>query len=137
MVLAKDKIINDLRLQVPNSVNRAMAMASVTGDHGLPVALTTDYESKQSLSIAQATVVSLRERLNQKEETLSRFEKLLKQSRSEYDTSLRQRQDEIIALKSTVRNQNQTIHDLKSQSSYKNIEVMFKISYDNSLSIYK
>ena len=69
------------------------------------------------------TVVSLRERLNQKEETLGRFEKLLKQSRSEYDTSLRQRQDEIIALKSTVRNQNQTIHDLKSQSSYKNIEV--------------
>ena len=73
-----------------------------------------------------STVVSLRERLNQKEETLGRFEKLLKQSRSEYDTSLRQRQDEIIALKSTVRNQNQTIHDLKSQSSYKNIEVMFK-----------
>ena len=70
-----------------------------------------------------STVVSLRERLNQKEETLGRFEKLLKQSRSEYDTSLRQRQDEIIALKSTVRNQNQTIHDLKSQLSYKNIEV--------------
>ena len=70
-----------------------------------------------------STVVSLRERLNQKEETLGRFEKLLKQSRSEYDTSLRQRQDEIIALKSTVRNQNQTIQDLKSQSSYKNIEV--------------
>ena len=79
-----------------------------------------------------STVVSLRERLNQKEETLGRFEKLLKQSRSEYDTSLRQRQDEIIALKSTVRNQNQTIHDLKSQSSYKNIEVML-ISCNNSL----
>ena len=55
MVLAKDKIINDLRLQVPSSVDRAMAIASVTGDRGLPVALTTDYESKQSLSIAQAT----------------------------------------------------------------------------------
>ena len=123
MVLAKDKVINDLRLQVPSTVDRAMAIASVTGGRGLPVALTTDYESKQSLSIAQATVVSLRERLNQKEETLSRFEKLLKQSRSEYDTSLRQRQDEIIALKSTVRNHSQTIHDLKSQSSYKNIEV--------------
>ena len=76
------------------------------------------------------TVVSLRERLNQKEETLGRFEKLLKQSRSEYDTALRQRQDEIIALKSTVRNQNQTIQDLKSQSSYKNIEVM--LSYCNN-----
>ena len=55
MIQSKDKIINDLRLQVPSSVDRAMAIASVTGDRGLPVALTTDYESKQSLSIAQAT----------------------------------------------------------------------------------
>ena len=123
MVLAKDKIINDLRLQVPSSVDRAMAIASVTGDHGLPVALTTDYESKQSLNIAQATVVSLRERLNQKEETVTRFEKLLKQARLEYDQSLRSKQDEIIALKSTVRNQSQNIHDLKSQSAFSNIEV--------------
>ena len=53
MVLAKDKIINDLRLQIPCSVDRALAVASVTGDHGLPVALTTDYESKQALNIAQ------------------------------------------------------------------------------------
>ena len=129
MVLAKDKIINDLRLQVPSSVDRAMAIASVTGDHGLPVALTTDYESKQSLNIAQATVVSLRERLNQKEETVTRFEKLLKQARLEYDQSLRSKQDEIIALKSTVRNQSQNIHDLKSQSAFSNIEVRQLITH--------
>ena len=97
MLLAKDRIINDLRmqvemnkvllhyklktfirssnntnyviLQVPTSVDRAVAMASVTGGPGLAVSLTEDYESKQALSIAQSTVASLRERLAQKEET--------------------------------------------------------------------
>ena len=100
MLLAKDRIINDLRmqvemnkvllhynfltfirssnntnyviLQVPTSVDRAVAMASVTGGPGLAVSLTEDYESKQALSIAQSTVASLRERLAQKEETLER-----------------------------------------------------------------
>ena len=100
MLLAKDRIINDLRMQVemnkvllhynsktfirssnntnyviwqvPTSVDRAVAMASVTGGPGLAVSLTEDYESKQALSIAQSTVASLRERLAQKEETLER-----------------------------------------------------------------
>ena len=40
-VLANDRIINDLRLQIPNTVDRAMAIQSVTGGGGLPVALTT------------------------------------------------------------------------------------------------
>ena len=63
MVLAKDRIINDLRMQVPASVDRAVAMASVTGGHGLPVTLTEDYESKQALSVAHSTVSTLRQRL--------------------------------------------------------------------------
>jgi hypothetical protein len=58
--------------QVPASVDRALAMASVTGGPGIPVALTEDYESKKSLNIAQSTVNSLRDRLAQKEETLER-----------------------------------------------------------------
>ena len=62
----------DYLYQVPTSVDRALAMASVTGGPGLPVALTEDYESKQALSIAQSTVTSLRDRLAQKEETLEK-----------------------------------------------------------------
>ena len=67
--------INSLPLpsgQIPASVDRAVAMATVTGGPGLPVSLTEDYESKHALGVAQATVVSLRERLAQKEETLGR-----------------------------------------------------------------
>ena len=79
LLSAKDKIINDLRLQVPASVDRALAVASVTG--GSTLALSEDYETKRALNVAQQTVASLRERLAQKEETLERYEKLLRQIR--------------------------------------------------------
>lgn len=116
MVLAKDRIINDLRMQVPSSVDRALAVASITGDHGLTLGLTTDYESKQSLNIAQATIVSLRERLEQKEETLARYEKVLKQSRTEFEADLRRKQEEIVSLKSKIRELSQSIQDLKASA---------------------
>ncbi len=115
-VLAKDRIINDLRMQVPSSVDRAMAIASVTGSNGLPVSLTTDYESKQALAVAQSTVSSLRERLEQKEETVTRYEKLLKQVRSEYEEETKKKQDDIVALKSSIRSQSQLIYELKASA---------------------
>ncbi len=116
MVLAKDRTINDLRLQVPSTVDAAMARASVTASHGLPVSLTTDYESKQALNIAQTTITSLRDRLAQKEETLTRFEKLLRQTRNEFDLEINRKQEEIVALKSSIRSQSQTIQSLKSSA---------------------
>ena len=115
-VLANERIINDLRLQIPNTIDRAMAISSVTGGGGLPVSLTTDYESKQALHIAQTTVVSLRERLEQKEETVGRFEKLLKQVRMEFDAEMTKKQEEVVSLKSAIRNQSQTIQSLKSSA---------------------
>ena len=78
-------------------MDRAIAMASVTsGKFALP--LTEDYESKQALNIAQGTVTSLRERLKQKEETLQRYENMLKQIRAENEEELKKRQDEVVAL---------------------------------------
>ena len=115
-ILAKDKIINDLRLQIPQSVDRAYALASVTGDKGLPVSLTTDYESKQALHIAQTTIQSLRERLEQKEETLARFDKILKQARQDYEAELHRKQEEIVHLKTSLRSHTQTIQSLKVSS---------------------
>ena len=112
-ILAKDKIINDLRLQIPQTVDRAYAMASVTGDHGLPVSLTTDYESKQALHIAQTTIQSLRERLEQKEETVGRYERLLRQARNEFEAELNRKQEEVISLKTSLRSQSQTIQSLR------------------------
>ena len=69
--------------------------------------LTEDYESKQALNVAQATISSLRERLAQKEETLTRYENLLKESHEERDSEIKRRQVEIVALQTTIRNQQQ------------------------------
>ncbi len=114
--VAKDRIINDLRLQVPASVERAVAVASVTsGKLSLP--LTEDYESRQALSIAQDTVTSLRERLRQKEETLERYEAVLRQSREEYDEEIRRRQEEIVSLQVSLRNAKQSYNELKSYNA--------------------
>ena len=92
-------------------------MASVTGGHGLPVTLTEDYESKQALSVAHSTVSTLRQRLAQKEETLTRYEKLLKQSRVENEDEIQKRQNEIVALKTTIKNQGQAYAELKASTS--------------------
>ena len=115
MVLAKDKIINDLRLQVPTSVDRAVAMATITG--GPSMAMTEDYESKHALDVAQATVSSLRERLAQKEETLKRYESLLKQSRTEAEDLATKLQSEIVDLKSSLQSQQKAYSDLRNSSA--------------------
>jgi hypothetical protein len=60
-------------------VDRALAVATVTG--GSTLTLSEDYETKRALNVAQQTVASLRDRLTQKEETLERYEKLLRQTR--------------------------------------------------------
>ena len=56
-VLANDRIINDLRLQIPNTVDRAMAIQSVTGGGGLPVALTTG-KVKSSFGVLKQKIQS-------------------------------------------------------------------------------
>jgi len=56
-----------------------LAVATVTG--GSTLSLSEDYETKRALNVAQQTVSSLRDRLAQKEETLERYEKLLRQTR--------------------------------------------------------
>lgn len=60
-------------------MDRALAVATVTG--GSTLTLSEDYETKRALNVAQQTVSSLRDRLTQKEETLERYEKLLRQTR--------------------------------------------------------
>lgn len=117
MVIAKDRIINDLRIQVPTTVDRAIAVASISGHGDLALPLTEDFEAKRGLSVAQSTITSLRERLEQKEETLKRYEKLMKEARDENETELRQKQDEIVALQKSLKTQTTALNDLKRMMS--------------------
>ena len=47
---------------------------------------------------------------------MARFEKLLKQVRMEFDAEMTKKQEEIVSLKSAIRNQSQTIQSLKSSA---------------------
>ena len=47
-------------------------------------------------------MTSLRERLKQKEETLERYENMLKQIRRDNEEELKRRQDEIVALQGGI-----------------------------------
>ena len=49
-------------------------------------------------------MTSLRERLKQKEETLERYENMLKQIRRDNEEELKRRQDEIVALQEGINN---------------------------------
>ena len=54
--------------------------------------MTEDYEARRAFEVAQSTVVSLRDRLAQKEDTLKRYEGLMKQSRLETEDTVRKLQ---------------------------------------------
>ena len=109
--------------QVPASVDRSVAVAALgRGDPehpegGLTLPLTDDPGSRRALSVAQATVAGLRERLAQKEETVARYEQLLRRAREEHEDELRRRQRDLAALQITVRNQTQAFNELKSASN--------------------
>ena len=57
-------------------------------------------------------MTSLRERLKQKEETLERYENMLKQIRRDNEEELKRRQDEIVALQEGIN------HVVKKYSLY-------------------
>ena len=79
---------------MPTSVESALALTSVTGGggSGVGLAMTEDYEARRALDVAQSTVGSLRERLAQKEDTLKRYEGLMKQSRNETEETVQKLQ---------------------------------------------
>ena len=49
-----------------------------------------DYEGEKALRIAQSTVQNLQDRLNKKEETISRLEQMLRNSRDDLERTNKQ-----------------------------------------------
>ena len=111
--LAKEKMINDLRDQLPTSVDRAIAITSVIGTPSL----TGSDDNKQATFVAQTTIESLRERLKQKEATMAKYEDMLRQSNEEHDEIVRRRQEEIFILQNTIRSQQKAFNELRSSRS--------------------
>ena len=113
-VLGKDRMINDLRLEIPASVDRALTITSVIGMPGIPTACVPAFENTQTLSIAQGTIESLRERLKIKEETIAKYEDLLKESSLAHEDSLMKKQREIVELNDKIRKNQTSYNELRS-----------------------
>ena len=114
--LAKEKIINDLRSQLPSSVDRAIAITSVIGTPGLAGG-GDDVANKQVAMLAQSTIDSLRERLKQKESTMARYEEMFKRSNEDHDEMIKKGQEEILILQNTIRSQQKAFNELRSSRS--------------------
>ena len=85
-ITTRDKVITELRLRLPASAERDQAIAKATAPltSGAPPAeAEEDYEGKQAVRVAQSTVHSLQQRIAQKEETLQKYQELLRQTRED------------------------------------------------------
>ena len=83
-ITSRDRVITELRLRLPASAERDQAIAKATAAASRASASPTtpeDYEATQAVNVAQSTVASLQARLNQKDETLNKYQELLRQGR--------------------------------------------------------
>ncbi|XP_060063320.1 centrosomal protein of 290 kDa-like [Ylistrum balloti] len=85
-ILARDRLVADLRLRLPASADRDEMILKTTSQITESMAKPQkdkEYESEQSIRIAQSTISSLQARLQQKEETIAKYQELLKQARED------------------------------------------------------
>lgn len=73
-VLSRDKVINELRLQLPATSEREKIMAELGKQEDDP-------EYHHAIKIAHQTIANMQARLNQKEEVLKKYQRLLAKAR--------------------------------------------------------
>lgn len=80
-ITTRDRVITELRLRLPASQERDEAIAKATAhlDGAAPPSSDQDYPVK----VAQTTVASLQARLEQKQQTIAKFDELLKNARDD------------------------------------------------------
>lgn len=72
-ILSRDKVINELRLQLPASSEREKLVAQLDQ--------IDDNTNPHALKIAHQTIANMQARLNQKEEILKKYQHLLAKAR--------------------------------------------------------
>ncbi|CAL1542937.1 unnamed protein product [Lymnaea stagnalis] len=105
-VIERDKLISELRLRMPATADRddiiVKAQAKVTQAIKKAETNGLDYESQQALKIAQSTVHSLQQRINQKDETIAKYMHLLKQGREDMVDMNRRHEEELRAMQHKI-----------------------------------
>ncbi|XP_048112318.1 centrosomal protein of 290 kDa [Alosa alosa] len=89
-VLTRDKVINELRLCLPNIAEKEKILATLSRQDNL--------ESQPAFRVAQQTINSLQGRLNQKEEVLKKYQHLLARTRQEQEDITKKHKEDMQTL---------------------------------------
>uniref|UniRef100_A0A8B9GX56 Centrosomal protein 290 n=1 Tax=Astyanax mexicanus TaxID=7994 RepID=A0A8B9GX56_ASTMX len=86
-VLARDRVINELRLRLPAAAERERLLADLSKQE--------DLNSQPALKIAHQTISNLQGRLDQKEEVLKKYQNLLVKARQEQEETSKKHDEEV------------------------------------------
>ena len=92
------KTINELRLRLP--VNERVA---ITAQVESLLSKPQDYELKKALKVAQSTISSLQQMITKKEESILKYQELLKEARQDLQNQTQQQKAEIKVLQDRLR----------------------------------
>ncbi|GAB0176507.1 centrosomal protein of 290 kDa [Grus japonensis] len=90
-VLSRDKVINELRLQLPATSEREKIMAELGKREDDP-------EYHRAVKIAHQTITNMQARLNQKEEVLKKYQHLLAKAREEQEEMANKHEEDLRVL---------------------------------------
>ncbi|XP_010085715.1 PREDICTED: centrosomal protein of 290 kDa, partial [Pterocles gutturalis] len=90
-VLSRDKVINELRLQLPSTPEREEIMAELGKEEDHP-------EHHHAIKIAQITIANMKARLNQKEEVVKKYQGLLAKAREEQEEMAKKHEEDLKVL---------------------------------------
>nr|KAF6373221.1 centrosomal protein 290 [Pipistrellus kuhlii] len=116
-ILSRDKVINELRLHLPATVEREKLIAELGRKEIEP-------QSYHTLKIAQQTIANMQARLNQKEDMLKKYQRLLEKAREEQREIVKKHEEDLhilhhkleIQADSSLNKFKQTAWDLLKQS---------------------
>ena len=92
------KTINELRLRLP--VNERVAISAQVESL---LSKPQDYELKKALKVAQSTISSLQQMISKKEESILKYQELLKEARQDLQNQTQQQKAEIKVLQDRLR----------------------------------
>ncbi|XP_016054929.1 PREDICTED: centrosomal protein of 290 kDa [Miniopterus natalensis] len=116
-ILSRDKVINELRLRLPATAEREKLIAELGRKEVEP-------QSYHTLKIAHQTIANMQARLNQKEEVLKKYQRLLEKAREEQREIVKKHEEDLHVLHhklelqadSSLNKFKQTAWDLLKQS---------------------
>ncbi|XP_075994465.1 centrosomal protein of 290 kDa isoform X2 [Genypterus blacodes] len=88
-VVSRDKVINELRLRLPASASRERLLADIAKHE------EGQADSQPAVKMAHQAIKDLRDRLDQKEEVLKKYQSQLLQVRQEQEEMIRRHQEEV------------------------------------------